>query len=279
DDGQPVLHRSVFEAVQSMSSEDEGLVCQLLENFRMNNTLTRTAARLLYPDYTCFDEETASRRISVDLPAELDPLLAACLDPEHPLVLVVTRGVVAARENPVEASLVADLVLTLRDGLHDQDDEPYRDDASFFREGVFVVSPHHSQIRLIRRELAERRIWSTAPFVDTVDKMQGQEADAVIVSYGVSDAEFAMMEADFIYGLNRLNVSITRARAKTIVCLPQPLLDASPQVLETQGAAQGLAFMRRLSELVEEHGDRLEFSLDNGVDVDVYRLAFLQPSS
>ena len=275
DEGQPVLHRSVFEAVQSMAVGDDGLVRQLLENFRMNSTLTNTAARLLYPDYTCIDEDTANQRIAIDMPEDLDPLLEACLDPEHPLVLVVLRGVVAARENPIEASLVADLVLTLREGLHAGDGHPYGDDASFFRDGVFVVSPHHSQIRLIRRELAARRVWSAAPFVDTVDKMQGQEAEAVIVSYGVSDAEFAMMEADFIYGLNRLNVSITRARAKTIVCLPQPLLDASPQVLETREAAQGLAFMRRLSELVEEHGDRLEFSLGDGVEVDVYRLSYL----
>ena len=46
------------------------------------------------------------------------------------------------------------------------------------------------------------------PFVDTVDKMQGQEADTVLVSYGVADPEFALREAEFIYGLNRLNVAV-----------------------------------------------------------------------
>ena len=58
------------------------------------------------------------------------------------------------------------------------------------------------------------------------------EAEAVLVSYGVSDPEFAQKEAEFIYGLNRLNVAITRARSKTILCLPRPLLDATPQVLD-----------------------------------------------
>ena len=71
----------------------------------------------------------------------------------------------------------------------------------------------------IRRELHRQRMWQSPPLVDTVDKMQGQEADAVIVSYGVSDPEFALQEAEFIYGLNRLNVAITRARSKCIVCL------------------------------------------------------------
>jgi AAA domain-containing protein len=51
--------------------------------------------------------------------------------------------------------------------------------------------------------------------------MQGQECEAVIVSYGVSDVGYAMNEKEFIYSLNRLNVAITRARSKTIVFLPR----------------------------------------------------------
>lgn len=47
------------------------------------------------------------------------------------------------------------------------------------------------QIRAIRRALADAREWDTDPFVDTVDRMQGQECDAVIASYGVSDVEYA----------------------------------------------------------------------------------------
>src|SRR5207247_3046170 len=130
--------------------------------------------------------------------------------------------------------------------------KPYTDDADFFRHGVFVVSPHHAQIQAIQRELAKLRRWMVMPFVDTVDKMQGQEAEAVIISYGVSDPEFALKEAEFIYGLNRLNVAITRARSKTILCLPRPLLDATPQVLDIPAAAKRLAFMRRLVTLMEE---------------------------
>ena len=45
--------------------------------------------------------------------------------------------------------------------------------------------------------------------------MQGQEAEAVVISYGVSDPEYALREAEFIYSLNRLNVSITRARTSS----------------------------------------------------------------
>src|SRR5205807_4855962 len=101
--------------------------------------------------------------------------------------------------------------------------------------------------------------WSVPPFVDTVDKTQGQEADAVVVSYGVADPEFALREAQFIYGLNRLNVALTRARCKSIICLPRPLLDASPQVLDVPQAAVGLGFMRALVERLEREGEDLLF--------------------
>src|SRR5439155_13206656 len=89
-----------------------------------------------------------------------------------------------------------------------------------------------------------RRQWRSLPFVDTVDKMQGQECDSVIVSYGVSDVEYAMREQEFIYGLNRLNVSITRARAKTIVFLPRPLIEPPIAAYEDDRIAAGVAFMQ-----------------------------------
>jgi hypothetical protein len=265
--GEPLLHRSIFEAVCPREAGGERRIMRpLLENFRMNDVLTSFAAHLLYgPGYRCVSDEVARRRLAFKASADLDPLVRACLDPDFPLVVVVLDGIRAAQANPVEADLTAQLVAALRGGLRDARGRPYKDDAAFFRHGVFVVSPHHAQIRAIQRDLLKLCSWKVPPFVDTVDKMQGQEADAVIVSYGVSDPEFALREAEFIYGLNRLNVAVTRARTKCIVCLPRPLLDASPQVLDVDAAAVGLAFMRRLVTAVEDVGEELVFE---GEDVE-----------
>jgi DNA replication ATP-dependent helicase Dna2 len=136
---------------------------------------------------------------------------------------------------------------------------------------VFIVSPHHSQIRLIRRALQSQRqeAWTSPPFVDTVDKMQGQEAEAVIVSYGVSDPEFALQEAIFIYGQARLNVAMTRARTKTILFLTRALLDATPQVIETSEAEEGVRFMRSLFHSLATQAP-LDFSLKGGVGLRLY---------
>ncbi|NDC64428.1 MAG: hypothetical protein EBZ59_10710 [Planctomycetia bacterium] len=266
--GERLLHRSIFEAAQGAVGSGSPVVQKLLENRRMNDVLTRVSSELVYgPDYTCFDDRVAGRRLRYTGCAADSDLAGACLDPAHPLVVVTLDGVRAGGENPTEARLVADLVVALRRGL------PYADDATFFAHGVFVVSPHRAQNRAIRRELASRRSWTAAPFVDTVDKMQGQEAEAVVVSYGVADPEYAVMEAEFIYSLNRLNVAMTRAQTKCVVFLPQPLLDAPPQVLEMPEAAKGLGFMQNMIRRLDALGDTLTFSLSDGVTARVRRVA------
>jgi hypothetical protein len=273
--GEPLLHRSIFEAVCPRSGATSRLLWPLVENFRMNDVLTSFAARLLYgPDYRCASPEVARRRLDFKAGRGLDPLVRACLDPQFPLVVVILDGVRAAQANPVEADLVAQLVVALREGLRGADGRRYADDAAFFRHGVFIVSPHHAQIRAVQRELLAQRKWDVVPFVDTVDKMQGQEADAVIVSYGVADPEFALREAEFIYGLNRLNVAVTRARSKCVVCLPRPLLEATPQVLDVEAAAAGLAFMRQLVAAAEATGEELTFE---GEDVEAQVLRARRP--
>jgi len=193
------------------------------------------------------------------------------------MVLVLLHGSAAGRANEREAILVADLVCALREQLRDEAGRNFLDDAAFFRHGVFIVSPHHVQIRMIKRLLHDRRAWDHPPFIDTVEKMQGQQSEAVIVSYGVSDPDFALQEAEFIYGLNRLNVAITRARSKSVVCLPAPLVQANAQVLEIPDAERGLAFMRRLIDLTREHGEVASFDLGGEITAEVLRTSKVIP--
>lgn len=281
--GRPPLHRSVFELVAAALSVPDPLARaeaaqtapffkMLLDNWRMNDVLTSFAARLLYgPRYQPATPAIASRRLPYKAQADASPLVRACLDAAHPLVVVLIDGVRATSENEIEADMVRDLALALRAGLCDDEGGPYTSDKAFFEQGLFIVCPHRAQNRLVRRRLAEARTWSCDPVSDTVDKMQGQESDAVIVSYGVADPEYAALEAEFIYGRNRLNVAITRARSKCVVLLSQSLLTASPGVLDVPEAAEGLAFMRGLAQLVLDNGERLEIDAGQGVPLTVLR--------
>jgi hypothetical protein len=276
DEGRPPLHRSIFELLRAADT-DAGYTSILLENFRMCASLCRyPAAQVYVPAYAPFDETIAARALALGDGAERDELADLMLDPAFPLVVAVLQGVRATAENVVEAELVARCALTLRARLLTADGRRYAanraGDKAFWRDGLFVVSPHHAQIRAVRRALAARE-WHAAPFVDTVDKMQGQECDAVITSYGVSDPEYAASEQEFIYSLNRLNVAITRARCKSIVCLPQPLLEPPIAALEDDRVADGVTFMQGLVLHAERVGETRRIDLGDGRELRLIRAA------
>src|SRR5262249_35284557 len=97
--GEPLLHRSLFEAVcprpekgehPGQPTTESRIQRQLHENFRMNDVLTSFAARLLYgPRYRCVNAAVAGRRLPLKMGRGLDPLVRACLDPAAPLVVVI----------------------------------------------------------------------------------------------------------------------------------------------------------------------------------------------
>lgn len=232
----------------------------------MNATLCRFPAEELYgTNYRPALPSIAAQRLELPL-EELEEWERFALDPAFPLVLVVLEDVRATTENLVEAELVARLAEVFAERMRDPRGRRYAPtqdgEAAFWDRGLVVISPHHVQIQAIEAALREEREWLHPPFVDTVDKIQGGERDAVIVSYGVSDAETAMAEATFIYSRNRLNVSITRAKKKCIVFLPRPLLHPSYAVLENEDAADGLRFMLGLQEFLERYGEARQFTVE-----------------
>ena len=77
--------------------------------------------------------------------------------------------------------------------------------------------------------------------VDTVERMQGQERDIVIVSLTPSSPAFATQLADFFFQPERLNVAITRPRSKLIIIGSHHVLMAQPAGREQQEAVQLLA--------------------------------------
>jgi superfamily I DNA and/or RNA helicase len=145
-----------------------------------------------------------------------------------------------ASRNPVEARLAARLVDALA-GCLARDGAPV-DAQTFAADGLAVLAPHRAQNSAIRSALVEAGFDPPGcggvrplPTVDTVDKLQGQERDAVVVSYGVADEAYAAAEGEFLFSRRRFNVAATRARRKLIVLVADQLLEATPpsrEVLE-----------------------------------------------
>jgi DNA replication ATP-dependent helicase Dna2 len=70
------------------------------------------------------------------------------------------------------------------------------------------------------------------PFVDTVDRFQGQERDLMIASYVVADRDFVASEEAFILNPRRFNVTLTRARSKFIMLVSEAILQHLPSDAE-----------------------------------------------
>lgn len=79
---------------------------------------------------------------------------------------------------------------------------------------------------LLREALGRARAREVV--ADTVERMQGQERELIILSLATADEVFLRAVAEFFFQPQRLNVSITRAKTKLIVIGPE--LGAVPAI-------------------------------------------------
>ena len=207
----------------------------LEETFRLNAPLAAFPERKFYPGrYVSADPK---RRLALrkGWQDDLDLVARSALDPAFPIVVLLHDGPPSATSNPFEASLAARLASALADRVVDSDGRSI-DRNRFWSEVAAVVSPHRAQNAAIRHALPDGL--RVEACVETVDRIQGKERDAVILSYCVGDPEFALAEAEFIFSPERLNVASTRARSKLVMILSRRLLEAVPAEQEVMDNAE-----------------------------------------
>ena len=88
-------------------------------------------------------------------------------------------------------------------------------------DDILVVAPYNAQVHLLTERLP------SSARVGTVDKFQGQQAPAVLVSLSASSAEDVPRGMEFLYSRNRLNVAVSRAKALCVM-IGSPTLLAVP---------------------------------------------------
>jgi len=88
-------------------------------------------------------------------------------------------------------------------------------------ENILVVAPYNLQVNRLKQVLP------AGARVGTVDKFQGQEAEAVLVSMTTSSGDYLPRDIDFLYSKNRLNVAISRARCWAGVVANPALLEVN----------------------------------------------------
>lgn len=131
-------------------------------------------------------------------------------------VLFVHHEFDSLGRSPYEAKVVAGIVADLRENNVDF-------------SNIGIMSPYRAQIREIKRALSDNGIITEDPidnlFIDTVERMQGQEKDYILYSMSNSNPEEVEDRLEFFYSPNRLNVAITRAHVKCIVIANEKVFD------------------------------------------------------
>lgn len=110
-------------------------------------------------------------------------------------------------------------------------------------ENILVVAPYNVQVNLLKRVLP------AGARVGTVDKIQGQEAEVVIVSMTTSSGEYMPRHMDFLFSKNRLNVAISRARSLAVVIANPSLLSIRCRSPEDMALVNTLCWVREYAAL------------------------------
>jgi DNA replication ATP-dependent helicase Dna2 len=212
------FRESIFEVLAG-----QGFDTLLTETYRLNDALAAWPSAQFYAGRLHPAEHVAPKRIVYPNPPER---FTAVLDPAKSKVFVDLQHRNATTHNLKEAGVVVDLLLALLEsGL-----PPWE---------VGVVVPYRAQSRQIRALLrtalpdAEMR---QQIVVDTVERMQGQEREAVIVSLTTSNPTFAAHLSEFFFQPERLNVAITRPRTKLIIVGSRHVLQATPEDPDQQAS-------------------------------------------
>jgi superfamily II DNA/RNA helicase len=169
--------------------------------YRMNREICMFPAVTWYDNALAPDTGIARARLGID-PGQSE--YGGILDPEKPIVLVLTDHQGCSQQSDQEADLMAALAheLMAKHGL-----TPDR---------MALISPHRAQNNAIIKRLGEiMPDPSLLPLVDTVERVQGAERDVILFGLTASDPDHLLSE--FLNSPNRLNVAMTRARTKLII--------------------------------------------------------------
>lgn len=212
-----------------------GAGVMLAETFRLNRGLTDWVSKEFYEGRLKSSMGSMMRQLKVRPGGDW----RALLDPKQPLVIAQIAHTGHQSEAPPEAMVAAALIeeLIRVHGLSPTE--------------VGVLSPFRAQNRLIRAEV-ERRLGEVLAdgegdvLIDTVERAQGQEREAIVVSLAASDPDYIRAVLGFWLSPERLNVMITRARTKCILLV-------SPEVLAVRTDDLGhVVLLNRLHRLFRE---------------------------
>ena len=275
-EGEKYIHGSIFHMYLTGLGKGHNDIVRLQDNYRMNGILCKYPALKLYgPEYKASKKTIETQQITLMKEPD-NEIIKELLDEEYPLVFCELSGLQSEQSN-AEKELVTDVLKELWDNLtNSETNNLASQDGNFWREtattggklegAVGIISPHHEHINRLKTSVSQALgVSRDDVYIGTVDRLQGKERKAIIVSYGVSEGEKIINESEFIFSRNRFNVSMTRGKAKTIIFLSDVIAESNlaTNVLAENGdnaLKEGIKFIHGFTDYMreEEQSEKME---------------------
>ncbi|KAG0050607.1 Tripartite DNA replication factor [Gryganskiella cystojenkinii] len=218
---------------------------QLQDNFRMNQQLGSFMQLIYGSNYRVRNPDKTLPYSGQFLGASYPADLRHVLDPERSAIAIelqlaensTGRNMTKVQSDSraaayLEAAMVDGIVKSYLEMVGPQT-----------ASSVFVAVPHHIQRQAIQSRISLPTLEEQYPLiqikVDTIEKMQGQEADLVVVCFALFDESQLMGEIEYLYSVHRWVVALSRARCKTVLLMTPQL--RSPKLVSGTGTNKARA--------------------------------------
>lgn len=210
--------RRTFQEYESYSSLFDTLrhqdvpIIRFEESFRLHTDMAEFLRREIYSqDGIPFHSRRSDLLDPVD---HADPFVSAVLDPQRTIVVVVHDEALSQHRNVYERELIRP-VLEALSALGERGLDA--------RHGLGVVVPHRAQRADMQdsipclTELNQITGTREISAVDTVERFQGGERLAIVVSATESDPQYLLASSKFLLDPRRLTVALSRAKRKIVL--------------------------------------------------------------
>ncbi len=194
---------SIFSAICSRYPNLEG---HLDTTYRMNMEIANYVSKHFYEphnEYIIASDFSRDRILQLNSSAE-DKRIQDILNSTKSIhILDVTEYDDFEDQNLDEAKFAADLVAEAIN-------------CKMKTKNIAVITPYRRQVKAIRDALIQHDI-KRLPLIDTVERLQGQDVEMIIISMCISSPLYFAAHGGFVLDQHRSNVMISRAKMKVVV--------------------------------------------------------------
>ncbi len=187
----------------------------LTTTYRMNEEITQFISRSFYEplgnDLRIIASEGSKGRtfpvhFTDNRKLDIDPIIKQHLESEQSIILVeqsVDKNITYTDSNTAEVNTAIRYAVAALNGGIDVSD-------------IAIITPYRKQVKLLVSEWPSEH---KMPLINTVECLQGQDVEMIIITFAAAEPKFVNEQLGFILDEHRLNVMISRAKTKVIIIM------------------------------------------------------------